>query len=33
MNRGDRRKLIFRDARDRERILTTLGDACARTGG
>jgi len=32
MNRGDRRELIFLDDEDRQRFLTTLGDACAKTG-
>jgi len=32
MNRGDRREEIFRDDEDRQRFLTTLGEACAKTG-
>ena len=32
LDRGDRREAIFRDGQDRERFLTTLGEACARTG-
>jgi REP element-mobilizing transposase RayT len=32
MNRGDRRELIFLDDEDRQRFLTTLGEACAKTG-
>jgi REP element-mobilizing transposase RayT len=32
MNRGDRREAIFRDDEDRQRLLTTLGEACAKTG-
>jgi REP element-mobilizing transposase RayT len=32
MNRGDRRETIFRDDEDRQRFLTTLGEACAKTG-
>jgi putative transposase len=32
MNRGDRREVIVRDRRDRERFLSTLGEACAKTG-
>ena len=31
MNRGDHREPIFRDDRDRERFLTTLAEACAKT--
>ena len=31
MNRGDQRENIFRDDADRERFLTTLGDACGKT--
>ncbi len=31
MNRGDRREPIFKDDADRERFLTTLGEACAKT--
>lgn len=32
MNRGDRREEIFRDDADRECFLTTLGQACEKTG-
>ncbi len=32
LDRGDRREAIFRDDRDRESFLTTLGEACARAG-
>ena len=32
MNRGDRRGPIFKDDRDREWFLETLGEACAKTG-
>jgi putative transposase len=32
MSRGDHREPIFRDDRDRERFLATLGEACAKTG-
>ena len=32
LDRGDRREAIFRDDRDRETFLATLGAACARTG-
>lgn len=32
LDRGDRREAIFRDETDHERFLTTLGEACARTG-
>jgi putative transposase len=32
MNRGDRREPIFRDDKDRQRLLETLGEACAKTG-
>jgi REP element-mobilizing transposase RayT len=32
MNRGDRREPIFKDDKDRERFLETLGEACAKTG-
>lgn len=32
MNRGDRREEIFKDDKDRERFLETLGEVCARTG-
>jgi REP element-mobilizing transposase RayT len=32
MNRGDRREPIFKDDKDRENFLVTLGEACAKTG-
>jgi REP element-mobilizing transposase RayT len=32
MNRGDRREPIFRDDEDRARFLSTLGEACGKTG-
>jgi REP element-mobilizing transposase RayT len=32
LDRGDRREAIFLDDEDRERFLTTLGEACRRTG-
>jgi len=32
MNRGDRREPIFRDDKDRQCFVTTLGEACAKTG-
>lgn len=32
MNRGDRREDIFKDDRDRELFLKTLGETCERTG-
>jgi len=32
MNRGDRREVIVKDWRDRERFLSTLGEACEKTG-
>jgi putative transposase len=32
MNRGDRREPIFQDDKDRELFLTTLAEACAKTG-
>jgi REP element-mobilizing transposase RayT len=32
MNRGDRREAIFEDDEDRERLLQTLTQACAKTG-
>ena len=32
MNRGDHREPIFRDETDHQRFLTTLGEACAKTG-
>ena len=31
-NRGDRRESIFLDDEDRQRFMTTLGEACAKTG-
>ena len=31
LDRGDRREAICRDDRDRERFLSTLGEACGRT--
>ena len=32
LDRGDRQEVIFRDDTDRERFLSALGQACARTG-
>ena len=32
MNRGDRREAIFLDEEDRKAFLTTLRQACAKTG-
>jgi hypothetical protein len=32
MNRGDRREPIFRDDADRQRFVSTLGEACGKTG-
>jgi REP-associated tyrosine transposase len=32
LDRGDRRKPIFRDDTDRPRFLATLGEACGRRG-
>jgi REP element-mobilizing transposase RayT len=32
MNRGDRRELIFMDDADRQRLVETLGEVCAKTG-
>jgi REP element-mobilizing transposase RayT len=32
MNRGDRREPIFHDDFDRKRFVTTLGEACVKTG-
>jgi putative transposase len=32
MNRGDRREAIFKDEKDRERFLATLGETCGKTG-
>ena len=31
MNRGDQRDDIFRDDEDRQKFLSTLGEACAKT--
>src|SRR5271169_3238545 len=31
MNRGDQRENIFRDDHDRQKFLTTLGEACVKT--
>lgn len=31
MNRGDRREAIFKDDKDRERFLETLGETCLKT--
>ena len=31
MNRGDQREDIFRDDQDRQKFLTTLGEACIKT--
>jgi len=31
MSRGDQRKDIFRDDHDRQKFLTTLGEACVKT--
>ena len=31
MNRGDQREAIFRDDEDRQRFLSTLGEACLKT--
>jgi len=31
MNRGDQREDIFRDDEDRQRFLSTLGEACGKT--
>jgi hypothetical protein len=31
MNRGDQREDIFRDDHDRQKFLSTLGEACAKT--
>ena len=31
MNRGDQREDIFRDDEDRQRFLSTLGEACVKT--
>jgi len=32
MNRGDRREAIFKDDRDRQQFLDTLGEACTKAG-
>ena len=32
MNRGDRREPIFKDDKDRQRFLETLGETCSKTG-
>ena len=32
MNHGDRREPIFKDDTDRQRLVETLGEACAKTG-
>src|SRR5438128_9006414 len=32
LNRGDRREPIFRDDRDRQQFLDTLGETCGKTG-
>ena len=32
MNRGDRREPIFHDDFDRKRFVTTLSEACVKTG-
>ena len=32
MNRGDRRERIFMDDADRQRLVETLGEVCAKTG-
>lgn len=32
LDRGDRQEAIFRDERDRETFLRTLGEVCGRTG-
>ena len=32
MNRGDRREPIFKDDKDRQQFLNTLGEVCAKTG-
>ena len=31
MNRGDQREAIFRNDEDRQRFLSTLGEACLKT--
>ncbi len=31
MSRGDRREDVFRDDEDRQKFLSTLGEACAKT--
>src|SRR6266511_3745625 len=32
MNRGDQRENIFKDDEDRQKFLSTLSEACAKTG-
>ena len=32
MNRGDRREAVFRDDQDRKVFISTLGEACQKTG-
>jgi len=32
MNRGGRRESIFKDDEDRQQFLSTLGEACVKTG-
>jgi putative transposase len=32
MNRGDRREAVFRDDQDRKCFISTLGEACQKTG-
>jgi hypothetical protein len=32
MNRSDRREAVFRDDQDRKRFISTLGEACQKTG-
>ena len=32
MNRGNRRERIFMDDADRQRLVETLGEVCAKTG-
>ena len=31
MNRGDQREAVFRDDKDRQKLLATLGEACRKT--
>jgi hypothetical protein len=31
MNRGDQREAVFRDDKDRQKLLVTLGEACRKT--